>query len=152
MHENVSVFSPHSGKIVTRDRTMKSFLNQAIVDILGRSIRYATIKESIMSEFQGSELDVAAVACANLVNSLKRGIKMTSVVTFDEIKTDQDSYPPYHASLDPIAIVGMSGRFPGGENLEEFWKVIEQGLDLHQKVFTPLSLWVPLPKIAAGTS
>lgn len=33
-----------------------------------------------------------------------------------------------------IAIVGMSGRFPGAENLEEFWKIIKEGLDMHKEV------------------
>lgn len=30
-----------------------------------------------------------------------------------------------------IAIVGMSGRFPGGANLDAFWDSLEKGLDLH---------------------
>jgi naphtho-gamma-pyrone polyketide synthase len=35
---------------------------------------------------------------------------------------------------DDIAIVGMSGRFPGAENLDQFWEVIRQGLDMHREV------------------
>ena len=30
---------------------------------------------------------------------------------------------------EPIAIVGMSGRYAGADNLEEFWQNLEQGLD-----------------------
>ncbi|KAE8554282.1 hypothetical protein EYB25_002820 [Talaromyces marneffei] len=33
-----------------------------------------------------------------------------------------------------IAIVGMAGRFPGSENLEEFWKSLMDGLDAHQEI------------------
>ena len=28
---------------------------------------------------------------------------------------------------DPIAIVGMACRFPGAENLDAFWKLLEAG-------------------------
>jgi acyl transferase domain-containing protein/acyl carrier protein len=32
-------------------------------------------------------------------------------------------------SLEAIAIVGMSGRFPGAKNLEEFWQNLENGVE-----------------------
>ncbi|KAJ5676015.1 conidial yellow pigment biosynthesis polyketide synthase [Penicillium macrosclerotiorum] len=35
---------------------------------------------------------------------------------------------------DGIAIVGMSGRFPGAQDLDEFWKVLYDGLDMHREV------------------
>lgn len=38
-----------------------------------------------------------------------------------------------------IAIVGMSGRFPGGESLEEFWNNLENGCDVHKHVSCSLS-------------
>ncbi|KAL9577385.1 MAG: hypothetical protein Q9212_006395, partial [Teloschistes hypoglaucus] len=38
---------------------------------------------------------------------------------------------------DEIAIVGMAGRFPGAESLEDFWQTLEKGLDLHRRVRTP---------------
>lgn len=33
-----------------------------------------------------------------------------------------------------VAIVGMSGRFPGAESLDEFWKVLEDGIDLCREI------------------
>jgi hypothetical protein len=33
-----------------------------------------------------------------------------------------------------VAIVGMSGRFPGGENVNELWDVLQSGKDVHQQV------------------
>ncbi|PCG98961.1 Acyl transferase/acyl hydrolase/lysophospholipase [Penicillium occitanis (nom. inval.)] len=33
-----------------------------------------------------------------------------------------------------IAIVGMAGRFPGSESLEEFWQSLMDGLDAHQEI------------------
>lgn len=47
-----------------------------------------------------------------------------------------------------IAIVGMAGRFPGSESLEEFWQSLMDGLDAHQEVctsfFRPISRYLTL--------
>lgn len=37
-------------------------------------------------------------------------------------------------SRDGIAIIGMAGKGPGSDDLDEFWDVILKGLDLHQEV------------------
>lgn len=37
-------------------------------------------------------------------------------------------------SIEPIAIVGMSGRFAASESLDAFWRNLEQGRDLVRKV------------------
>ncbi|HKD15247.1 MAG TPA: SDR family NAD(P)-dependent oxidoreductase [Candidatus Angelobacter sp.] len=39
-----------------------------------------------------------------------------------------------NAGVEPIAIVGMSGRFAGSESLDEFWENLEQGKNLIGKV------------------
>ena len=39
-----------------------------------------------------------------------------------------------NAGAEPIAIIGMSGRFAESESLEEFWQNLEQGKDLIGKV------------------
>ena len=37
-------------------------------------------------------------------------------------------------SNSKIAIVGMSGRFPGASDVHEFWQVLQKGRDMHKKV------------------
>ncbi|KAI3318102.1 ketoacyl-synt-domain-containing protein [Xylariaceae sp. AK1471] len=39
-----------------------------------------------------------------------------------------------HADPRDIAIIGMGIRLPGSETLEEFWSVLEDGRDLHERV------------------
>ncbi|UII23300.1 type I polyketide synthase [Fulvivirga ligni] len=41
--------------------------------------------------------------------------------------------------INPIAIVGLSCRFPKAENLQEFWKMLENGIDAVEKI--PASRW-----------
>ncbi|KAL3448058.1 melanin synthase [Aspergillus insuetus] len=46
-----------------------------------------------------------------------------------------DDYRPSASfSHAPLAIVGMSGRFPGADSAEGLWRVLEQGLDLHRVI------------------
>ncbi|MBZ9609083.1 SDR family NAD(P)-dependent oxidoreductase [Clostridium estertheticum] len=47
--------------------------------------------------------------------------KEESTIKFDKINS---------ASREPIAIIGMSGAMPGSENLDEFWKSIEEKSDM----------------------
>ena len=28
-----------------------------------------------------------------------------------------------------IAVIGMSGRFPGAKNLDEFWEILKNGME-----------------------
>ncbi|KAJ6133989.1 conidial yellow pigment biosynthesis polyketide synthase [Penicillium sp. IBT 18751x] len=47
---------------------------------------------------------------------------------------DISARPTTPESRDGIAIVGMAGKGPGSDDLDEFWDVILKGLDLHQEV------------------
>ncbi|HBF31004.1 SDR family NAD(P)-dependent oxidoreductase, partial [Rhizobium sp.] len=39
------------------------------------------------------------------------------------------SLPKGYTSAEPIAIIGMAGRFPGADTLDEFWQVLKEGRD-----------------------
>jgi acyl transferase domain-containing protein/NADPH:quinone reductase-like Zn-dependent oxidoreductase/NAD(P)-dependent dehydrogenase (short-subunit alcohol dehydrogenase family)/acyl carrier protein/SAM-dependent methyltransferase len=59
-------------------------------------------------------------------------------------RADEGSTAAVHAAIDrpgtlggthePIAVIGMSGRFAASENLDEFWNHLAKGTDLVQKV------------------
>ncbi|ODM98078.1 Phenolphthiocerol synthesis polyketide synthase type I Pks15/1 [Orchesella cincta] len=54
-------------------------------------------------------------------------------------KTNQLALPGITQSIldankEPIAIIGMSGRFPQADNLDEYWNVLANGMDCIQKV------------------
>jgi amino acid adenylation domain-containing protein len=46
--------------------------------------------------------------------------------------TDRDYQKQF--SKEPIAIIGMSGRFPQSDNVDEFWQHLKQGDDLVERV------------------
>lgn len=49
------------------------------------------------------------------------------------VEVPQDRNQP-DALLEPIAIIGMSGRFAEAESLDEFWQSLEEGKDLVKQV------------------
>ncbi|KAI2478997.1 Polyketide synthase module protein [Pyrenophora tritici-repentis] len=50
------------------------------------------------------------------------------------IQNDLSTSPQTSGTSNGIAIVGMAGKGPGSDDLEEFWNVILKGLDLHEEV------------------
>lgn len=72
---------------------------------------------------------------AYLVNVLKAGLGMwTRHVSVDDDLAAQPSSEGVREGA--IAIVGMSGKGPGSEDLDEFWNIIETGKDCHQEIPT----------------
>ncbi|KAL4952403.1 hypothetical protein BDW69DRAFT_185487 [Aspergillus filifer] len=56
-------------------------------------------------------------------------------VTIDDASVTKAQPPPdIRGGSDSIAIVGMAGRFPGSEDLEQFWQSLLEGMDTHQEI------------------
>ncbi|NDJ18418.1 beta-ketoacyl synthase N-terminal-like domain-containing protein [Myxacorys almedinensis] len=56
-----------------------------------------------------------------------------------DARTVQQSSAMPHSATDAIAIVGMSCRFPGASNLDEFWQLLQNGIDAIAEV--PSTRW-----------
>lgn len=70
---------------------------------------------------------------AYLVNVLKTGLGMwTRHVSVDDDLTARSSSEGVREGA--IAIVGMAGKGPSSEDLDEFWNIIETGKDCHQEI------------------
>lgn len=68
-----------------------------------------------------------------LANVLKAGLGMLKRVV--SIDNDLVAQPASEGVREgAIAVVGMAGKGPGSENLEEFWNVIATGKDCHEEI------------------
>ncbi|KAJ5287210.1 ketoacyl-synt-domain-containing protein [Penicillium angulare] len=70
------------------------------------------------------------------MNTLKDTIQPVSTKIFPSSIATTES-----KNNGSYAIIGMGGRFPGGDDLDSFWNALEEGLDLHQPV--PISRFDP---------
>jgi acyl transferase domain-containing protein len=57
---------------------------------------------------------------------------------------ERDAAAVASAGAEPIAIVGFGGVFPGARSLDEFWRLIERGVDASRPV--PPGRWVLDPQ------
>ncbi|KAF7157280.1 hypothetical protein CNMCM5623_001403 [Aspergillus felis] len=75
---------------------------------------------------------VADSLAAALRNRTSANISTRELVV---LEPGVDQYKPSAAfSQAPLAIVGLSGRFPGAESAEALWSLLESGLDLHRVI------------------
>ncbi|KAI3395988.1 hypothetical protein diail_558 [Diaporthe ilicicola] len=147
---NVPVLSASSGQALEA-KDFQTLLKAAIEEILLQEINWAQILDGIKAafgNFKDPQLKTIPVGTAadQLIHS---GLKQTplgsslsalppaSKPTFKQEPSFSPSPPTAHAGpgkRSKIAIVGMSGRFPGANSTEAFWDVLSQGLDMHREV------------------
>lgn len=115
---------------------LRQLLFHMIEDISQNVIYLDKTVHSILSEFQTAEdvklTIVGPTNSASLLEGALRGAgKRLSVI--------REAQPPVpihrsRGSSDLIAIIGMSGRFPGSDTIQAFWETLQEGRDWHQKV------------------
>ena len=118
---------------------MTKFLRGVVYDILIRPLVFDRALSAAVSEVSKSEKRICKVssvgpsnATGSLISALKTGLDIDVIVgdQFGALRSIQ--YAPEKGSK--IAVVGMAGRFPEADDLESFWKILEDGLDVHRRI------------------
>lgn len=81
-----------------------------------------------------SSVEITALGAPGGMNSIYEGLSSKGI---NWEKTDEPQTGTSSQS-EAIAVVGMSGRFPGGQDLEEFWNTLVTGKDMHKPVWQSL--------------
>ncbi|KAL1848784.1 Type I Iterative PKS [Paecilomyces lecythidis] len=112
-------------------------VEQALRSILLEPIRWDAIVEGCRSCVQTSQhrnWRVRPFGPTHSAKSLVRTLELESNVS--EIVLDEsagDASPSQPAKV-PIAIVGMAGRFPDADNVDELWQLLIDGKDCHRLI------------------
>lgn len=124
----------------TEASRFETCLEDAVEQILLRPIRWATILEELQADLEklrpqnftvtpiGTKAD-QVIHTALKQTSLSGLLAPTPTPTHASL-SDNSTSSRYGKSK--LAIVGMSGRYPGAKNNEAFWDVLYQGLDVHK--------------------
>ncbi|KAK2022437.1 beta-ketoacyl synthase domain-containing protein [Colletotrichum zoysiae] len=126
-----TLFSSSSGTPYEAE-TLYNLLHGAISDIFqNRLLPSKTVDSALRQQSQDSRLTVHIFGPSNARSFWEKSLAALGLhyVQVQLSETVQASGPQ-----DAIAIVGMSGRFPGGKNLQAFWDILIQAKDLHKKV------------------
>ncbi|KAF2086231.1 polyketide synthase [Saccharata proteae CBS 121410] len=134
------VHSAATGECLSVDSTLGLF-EVTLNEILREPVRWDYLLEDCVSqitEFSRSECVVTAFGVTNVANSLVSALKAggQSAVSAKDHTLWNPLVERGHGKLenDKIAIVGMSGRFPGAASHEKLWELLEKGLDVHREI------------------
>ncbi|KXG47306.1 Acyl transferase/acyl hydrolase/lysophospholipase [Penicillium griseofulvum] len=143
--EQVPVFSSTGEK--SSSRNFGSLLESAVKQILLQTINWSDVLGELQAYLQSAApQSFSVVPIGSTAHQLiYTALKQTSLRTLVPSSQSQDASPSapidFNGSQEKskLAIIAMSGRFPGAKDNEAFWDVLYQGLDMHKPV--PASHW-----------
>ncbi|GAM39989.1 hypothetical protein TCE0_034f11986 [Talaromyces pinophilus] len=135
---HVKLISPTTGTLY--DASNKSdMMSKALHDILLKPINWEQLCEGCTSFVASSQParwiirpfgpSKAAKNLLSVINS-----EANAEVILDDTSASSNNFQTPTPAKEPIAIIGMSGRFPDSTNPDELWKLLEQGIDCHKVI------------------
>lgn len=137
IHPIIGFSSPRSSN------SALEIFRQSVMEVLARQVQWDALVKICVANVQSSavkSIRVLAMGPTALSNSLVSALKASGGLTIaleDGVSWfAQNPLPRVNGDLRnaKIAIVGMAGRFPNAADHEAFWKLLEQGLDVHREV------------------
>lgn len=129
------------GKLIASSAS--ELLQHAVKEILTQPIRWDTLRHGaagLINGFDSFDGRVLAFTTTHAANSLISALKLGSQddLVLEDISawsSDPELVQPRgRFNNSKIAIVGMSGRFPGASSVDGLWQLLEQGLDVHKTI------------------
>lgn len=121
---------------------MTSLLRKVVNEILNDVLRWDTLIAEV-DTLVSSQCEVTATMIGSpglgksLISALSANGKCEASLKSAAERPGKDisgDHEHQRGQRSKIAIVGMSGRFPGAKDTEELWSVLSQGLDVHKEV------------------
>jgi iterative type I PKS product template protein len=138
------VFSAAGTARAGPDATFKTLLKAAVGDILLRPIGWTSVLaqlQDFLTESACKSFSVAPIATKAdqlIYTALKQTPlrellpQLPSSAAARSAPLSSDNDPSTSHGTSKLAIIGMSGRFPGAKDNEAFWDLLYQGLDVHK--------------------
>ena len=124
-----SLHSPSTGK-PWLGLNLEELLGEVATEILSRPLKWTKTVQAIIQDIDTQHVELLSIGSS----STAKAVQMTG---------NSDHIKPQGWSSTEIAITGMSGRFPGAENLDDFWELLVAGRDMHREVD-------PIPVLASN--
>ncbi|KAJ5991549.1 hypothetical protein N7522_011756 [Penicillium canescens] len=133
-----SIFSSQDGRCYSQG-TYREVLGQALTDILIQPIQWSNLCQGVtscVSEAGPSEWEIQCFGPVHNQKALASNITEKAGVTVTIIDTSIQGgeLGAGQALNTPIAVVGMAGRFPDADSIEELWNVLSNGIDCHKVI------------------
>ncbi|KAM0241576.1 hypothetical protein ACHAPO_001262 [Fusarium lateritium] len=124
------------------ERSFTTLLEDAVAQVLLHPLRWTSIFEDVQASLEDASSEKFTVVPfgTNAEHLIYTALKKTSLrslvpdTTAPTQKIPLDSIPESGTGKPKLAIVAMSGRFPGAKDNEAYWDLLYKGLDVHKPV------------------
>ncbi len=133
---NVSIVSSSSGQFIGENCEIREVLYRAMNEILQLPINWPPILDNLTTFSINKDITLSVIGPINTTGYVERALRPISLCNMAgaALGDEESNSSEHRPACEAIAIVGMSGRFPKAESLDEFWQVLVDGLDLHKEV------------------
>ncbi|RGP80519.1 polyketide synthase [Fusarium longipes] len=124
------------------ERSFVTLLEDAVAQVLLHPLRWTSIFEEVQASLEDASSEQFTVVpfgtnAEHLIYAALRKTSLRSLVPGTAPKIQDitlDNIPDSGTSKPKLAIVAMSGRFPGAKDNEAYWDLLYKGLDVHKPV------------------
>ncbi|KAI6355512.1 hypothetical protein MCOR25_008158, partial [Pyricularia grisea] len=134
LSSNVSIISTSKCRPFNA-KSLKDLLRQVLHDILTLRLDMdGTLDAAARNVPTGSNVQVLVIGGANAVSALRSSLSSRDVTLTVVEGVVPRPQPTLRNGSGRVAIVGVSGRFPNAENVDEFWQNLLAGREAHKLV------------------
>ncbi|KAJ5714630.1 polyketide synthase [Penicillium malachiteum] len=133
-----ALLSPYLAHAVDRERPAE-IVRDVLKDLLFRPIQWKNLIEGTASYLTSLKLSEFDIYCFGPVHSHKSFIstiqdKIDAKVMLCDTTVQGDQEHSTRGLNIPIAVIGISGRFPDANSVDELWRILADGVDCHRVI------------------
>ena len=132
LKNDVVIVSTRSGKPITA-QSLGDALQHIILDILREPMRWSRVVEEMINSLKDQGAILTSAGPVRAADGLRQRMASAGI----EVLKSTEMQPQRELRTKPrsndIAIIGYAARLPESETLEEAWKILEDGRDVHKK-------------------
>ncbi|RBR03687.1 uncharacterized protein FIESC28_11725 [Fusarium coffeatum] len=140
LSEQIPVLS--STGVRPEERSFVTLLEDAIAQVLLHPLRWNSIFEGVQTSLEDASAEQFSIApigttAEHLIYTALKKTSLRSLVPDTSAPSQKikfENIPDSGTSKPKLAIVAMSGRFPGAKDNEAYWDLLYKGLDVHKPV------------------
>lgn len=149
---DLPLMSTSSGACFDRNLNALALFTAVIRDILTETLNVQQMVERCTQLVREAECGECSIFSFGPSSSKSTFAKALESATDFKVKFHEDlaaklsevpsafGDAPRTSKRPKLAIVGMAGRFPNAADHEKFWDLLEAGLDVHKRVWSPYQL------------
>ena len=138
-----AIIGRNSKEGIFTESTLGDLLREMILEIAHKVLRLSNTIEGCVSLLDHNrEVKLTVIgptAHTPMVQRLLQANRIPCHMNHHSPKRNGPSQDPLRGGSDSIAVVGMSGRFPGSETTEGFWENLLAGKNMIREVIEPPS-------------